>query len=130
MKTSRLSLFATLVLTLGLIQPWSTTAASEQPDHFKGKPSASLAEAMSNLDEYNAKLAGLLQRDNLTLEELSTVHELTYTLEQALQRIQTDVERMAQDLEAVHKASERADGKTVKTSGAAYLKAAQTLVHR
>lgn len=128
MKTSRLSLFATLVLTLGLVQPWSTTAASEKPDHFKGKPSANLAEALSNLDEYNAKLATLLERETLTLEELTQVHELTYTLEQALQRIQTDVGRIAQDLEVVHKASERADGKTVKSSGAAYLEAAQTLV--
>ena len=95
--------------------------ADERPDHFEGEPSPTLEAAMANLDEYNARLAVLVERDSLSAEELHQVHELTYALENALERLELERARLAELLEEVHQASELADGDTVKASGRAFL---------
>lgn len=41
---------------------------------------------MANFSEYNQRLAELLTQDELAITDLGTVHELTYTLENALNR--------------------------------------------
>lgn len=56
------------------------------------------------------------------------IHELTYTLEEALKKIHTDLAEVAEVLEEVHLASEQADAETVKNSGQAYLKVTRTVV--
>lgn len=122
LRTTCLALLAGLSLNL------SPAYADERPDHFHGHPSENLSQAVANLTKYNAELATLVARDKLSLEELTTVHELTYTLEKALERVKLDLEQISADLEEVHQASERADGKTVQDSGKAYLKAVRTLV--
>ncbi len=49
---------------------------------------------------------------------------LTYTLENALQRIDQEVDAMAISLEEVHLGSETLDQERVSSNGAAYLEAA------
>lgn len=104
--------------TLAIAMP---AFASERPDHYKGEPSPSLEAALSNLAEFNPKLAALVEKDSLSAQEMNEVHQLTYTLEQALERIESERARVAELLEEVHVASESGDSKTVKTSGRAYL---------
>ncbi|XKH59181.1 hypothetical protein LG290_10805 [Halomonas sediminis] len=53
---------------------------------------------------------------------------LTYTLENALQKIAEEGESMAVSLEEVHLGSEMLDQERVVTNGADYLEAARTLV--
>ncbi|WP_445156622.1 DUF6746 family protein [Halomonas sp. E14] len=96
--------------------------------HFKGEPADTLSQAVANFSSYNQQLAQLLAQDELSLQDLGTVHELTYTLENALEKIQEEVEAMAFTLEEVHQGSETGDFERVQTHGAAYLEAAQTLV--
>lgn len=104
--------------TLAIAMP---AFASERPDHYKGEPSPTLEAALSNLAEFNPQLAALLDKDTLSPQDLNQVHQLTYTLENALEKLDSERARVAELLEEVHVASERADSKTVKASGRAYL---------
>ncbi len=97
------------------------TFADERPDHFKGKPAETLEQAVANFSKYNNKLANILAKDNLSPEELHSIHELTYTLENALEKINAEFAELAKMLETVHVASETADAKTVKNQGTRYL---------
>src|SRR5690606_36410688 len=61
--------------------------ASERYEHFKGQPSENLPQALHNLAEYNQKLQALLAKPAFDEHDLHEVHALTYTLENALGRI-------------------------------------------
>ncbi|HBZ30747.1 MAG TPA: hypothetical protein DEO56_09165 [Nitrosomonas nitrosa] len=102
--------------------------AEERPDHFKGKPSETLEQAVANFSEYNGKLADLLAKDALSLQDLHQVHELTYTLENALEKLNAELTELANTLEAVHVASENGDAKTTKEQGARYLDTARKVI--
>jgi len=68
-----------------------------------------------------------VEKDTLIPEDLHRVHELTYTLEDALEKLGNEQARLAELLEEVHVASEHADGDTVKASGRAYLRGSAPL---
>ncbi|HYC06084.1 MAG TPA: DUF6746 family protein [Azospirillaceae bacterium] len=105
------------------------TARAEAPvDHYERKPSATLAQAVANFSEYNAKLAALLEKKDLTPQELEAIHEITYTLEVALQKMNSDMARLADTLERLHKASENHDAAGTRKHGASYLATARTVV--
>ncbi|MFZ7096096.1 DUF6746 family protein [Luteimonas dalianensis] len=100
-------------------------AQDERISHYSGEPADSTAQALANLAGYNARLQALLAEDEV---DLHTVHELTYTLENALQRLQADLAEAAEALEEVHLASEAADADTVKSRGGDYLEVTRPLV--
>lgn len=112
------ALLAGAVFALSLT---SVAHADERPDHFKGEASPTLAAAMANLGEYNAQLAAILAKDELGPEDTAQIHELTYTLENALAKISSEVEGLEETLEDVHVASERYEVEVVKTQGRRYL---------
>ncbi|MCW5599326.1 MAG: hypothetical protein KIT59_09470 [Nitrosomonas sp.] len=121
----KIAFLITSLLALSL----STMAqAEERPDHFKGKPSETLEQAVVNFSEYNGKLADLLAKDALSPQDLHQVHELTYTLENALEKINAELTELANTLEAVHVASENGDAKTTKEQGARYLDTARKVI--
>ena len=122
MRIQALAIAALMSLPLSVL-----ASGDDRPDHAEGKPSADLDQALSNLSTYNAKLAALVSQDSLSPQQMHDVHMLTYTLENALERLEEEVEAMAEDLEAVHIASERADPDTVRSRGAAYLEASGKL---
>lgn len=92
-------------------------AADSRIDHFEGESSATLAEAVANFSAYNGKLAALLAQPALSPTDLGIVHQLTYTLENALEKINQDLEALAETLEEVHLASEKSDAEGVRTHG-------------
>lgn len=100
---------------------------ADRPDHFEGLPAANISVALENLAEYNEKLAALLEGP-LDANDMAQVHILSYTLENALERILEDVEDIAETLEEVHVASEAMDRETVQKRGKVYLDASQALV--
>lgn len=106
----------------------SAVIADQRPDHFKGQPSETLPQAVSNFSEYNQKLSALVEKNELTPAEMHQVHELTYTLENALEKIRDELKGLADTLEEVHVASESADADTVKTKGREYLETSRQLV--
>ncbi|MCL5049460.1 MAG: hypothetical protein M1473_02825 [Firmicutes bacterium] len=121
MKTVTLASIVSLFFVL------PTAIAQDRVDHYKGEPAPTLEVAMKNYVEYNQRLQAVLAKEELTTEDMVLVHELTYTLENALERIQAELEVIAETLEEVHVASETMDFETVKASGARYLKHAKVL---
>ncbi|MEX2328024.1 MAG: DUF6746 family protein, partial [Pseudomonadales bacterium] len=119
MKSFPCLLVGLLALSLG---PFGLAHATDKrPEHFKGKPAHTLEEAVNNLSEYNRKLAVILERKELGPHDLHEVHQLTYTLENALEKLHAEYATMADALEDVHVASERADAATVKAQGKVFL---------
>ncbi|MGM0564128.1 MAG: DUF6746 family protein [Pseudomonadota bacterium] len=102
--------------------------ASERPDHFSGKKAETLEEAVEHLDEYGDRLEDLLEKEDLSASEMADIHQLTYTLENALQTVKKSLEGTAATLEEVHLASETMDKDTVKNSGQQFLKDIDTLI--
>ncbi|WP_339802977.1 DUF6746 family protein [uncultured Marinobacter sp.] len=105
----------------------SAMVHAERPDHYKGLPANTLDEAVANFSEYNDKLAEVLQGE-LTPEAMNEVHQLTYTLENALGKVSEEFELLAETLEEVHIASESNDPQTVKKQGEAYLEVSRKVV--
>lgn len=101
----------------------SGVQATDRTDHFKGKEAPSWNVAHGNLTQYNQRLTEVLSKETLTAQDLAQVHELTYTLENALERMSQTLSDTAEILEKVHVASETNQPQTVKTEGANYLEA-------
>lgn len=90
-------------------------------EHFQGKDAESLEQAVSNFNKGNQRLEKLLSQDSLSAADIAAIHELTYTLENALAKINTDLDQLAVTLEEVHLGSEQSDAKRVRTEGEKYL---------
>ncbi|MCW8829110.1 MAG: hypothetical protein OQK94_08650 [Gammaproteobacteria bacterium] len=116
-----------LALVLSLALPLSVQA--ERPDHFKGKQSHTLEEALENLASYNKKLDEVLTKED-SLENIATIHQLTYTLESALEVIDTEAADIAAKLEELHLASERNDTTVVRQKATAYLDKSNELIRK
>ena len=127
MRTSILKhLAVACVVVLSMNAP---AMADKNYQHFESKPATNLRMALCNLVQYNEKLGPLLEKDSPSALDLSKVHELSYTLENALIQLQSDLKQMALDLEDVHLASESMNAEVVKAKGAAYLQATTTLTN-
>lgn len=113
----RLTYLATpLALTL-----FALPATADEVDHYEGEPSETLSEAMENLETYNARVEEVLERDALGASDMEEIHESTYTMEQAVARIATSMDEIAENLEEVHLASEADDEADLREKAEAYL---------
>ncbi|WP_417689259.1 DUF6746 family protein [Pseudidiomarina sp.] len=99
-------------------------------EHFKGQPAKNLNQALFNLANFNAKLEEIMAKDELTANDMATIHQLSYTLENALQRLDEEVDTMQEVLEEVHLASESMDYETVKKQGKVYLESTGKIVKK
>ncbi|WP_090334281.1 DUF6746 family protein [Nitrosomonas sp. Nm51] len=102
--------------------------AEEKQEHFKGKPSETIEQAVSNFSEYNRKLSSILNQDTLSPRDMQQVHELTYTLENALEKINSTLSTLSDTLEAVHVSSETGDADAMQTEGMRYLDTARQII--
>lgn len=126
MKSLSNTLIGLFLLSFGSV---SLAAEGQRQSHFKGKQSTTLEQAVANFREHNARLAKLLAKDKLSPQDALEVHELTYTLENALQKINTDLAELANVLEEVHVASEKVDTATIKQRGKVYLDISQKVIN-
>lgn len=122
MKRLASSLF---VATLGLSLP---VLADDRPGHYEGEPAETLEQAVANFSEYNSRLEAILGKGELSSADLHEVHELTYTLENALEKLRDEMEDLAEVLEEVHVASENADAATVMSRGRLYLETSRQVI--
>jgi len=106
----------------------SAASAEERYDHFPSLEAADMKTAFCNIKSYNQTLASITAKETLSAEDMVKVHELTYTLENAIMRLQADLNQAAIDLEEVHQASERLEQSTIQTSGKRYLDATSQLL--
>lgn len=114
------------LLGMFLILGSQSVLAQDRFDHYEGEPARSLEQALKNFAEYNAKLESVLQRE-LTPEDMAEIHQLTYTLENALERISIELEQLAETLEEVHLGSERLEYDGVREAARLYLETARKI---
>lgn len=114
-----------LAVALGLSVP-GYASDEERPDHFKGKQAETLEQARENLSAYNRKLEKLLDGE-LTPQAMAEIHQITYTLENALAKLDTEVDELAETLEELHLASERNETAITQAKGKAYLDTAKKI---
>ena len=101
--------------------------AEERIDHFAGKPSKTLAEAVTNFNEANQVLRKLLEGE-VSYEDLAEIHKLSYTLENALGKLNEEMQALAILLEQIHLGSETGKKEAVKGNGKAYFNIVDTMV--
>ncbi|SFL94493.1 DUF6746 family protein [Marinobacter zhejiangensis] len=109
---------------LALLIVTGTATANDSPDHFDGIPSNSLPQALEHLEAYNTQLASLLAQP-MDVATMAEIHQLTYTLENALERMQEALEQLSETLESVHKDSEYAAADTLPGHAHQYLEDAR-----
>ncbi len=95
--------------------------------HHEGKPANTLTEAVANFSEYNAKLEAILG-GAVTDNDMHDIHILTYTLENALGKINDELAELAQVLEELHLATERMDREAVLEHGRNYLTTSREVI--
>ena len=93
----------------------------ERIDHYEGKASETLEQAFANFAETNAAIAEILAQDEVTLMDMAKIHEMTYTLENALERIDDEYDELEDMLEEFHLASESGDIEHASGLGQSYL---------
>ena len=102
-------------------------AAQERIDHYAGEKPDSLSQAFEYFAEYNEKVAAVLATEELDTDDLAAIHEITYTLENSLEKIRQELDTLADTLEALHVASETADLAGIHSLGEAYLEKASVI---
>ena len=107
----------TTLLTLFSV---NVTADSDN-DHFPSLEAPDVKTAQCNLQNYNNKLQDILAKESLSQLDMVKIHELTYTLENAVARLNSTLSDVAEQLENVHKASESMDSTVIQNSGEQYL---------
>lgn len=115
-----------LALTAGLIFNGVLMASDSQ--HFKGEPSKTLEQAVKNFSVTNQKLATIMQKDKLEPIDMGEIHQLTYTLENALEKIQDELKKIEDLLEDVHQASEKGQYDKALKQGREYLSKSQKII--
>ena len=107
---------------------FSSVAAADDFQHYPAKPSPTVEAALCHLSSLNPVLSQLTSSEKVKLEDMVKIHELTYTLENALGTLQAALVETAERLEEVHKASERFDQKTVVEKSVEYRKLANQFI--
>ena len=121
-----LILAASAVLATFATPAWASGPGGKYA-HFEGKPAETLPQAVSNFSEHNRKLKAILA-SKVTDSDMADGHQLTYTRDNALKKINEDMAALAATLEELHLASERLDRDAVLKHGRAYLSVADQVV--
>lgn len=112
---------AVIVSALALVTPFAMAAGdAPRSSHFEPVASETLVEAVQNFTDYNKKLGEILAGpvdDNA----IADIHQVTYTLENALGKINEELANLAEKLEELHIASEKLDREKVILFGGEYL---------
>lgn len=112
---------------LGFFASFSVAAIAEPVAHFDGKNFDTLGDAVSAFHQYNQRLERLVGQPELSAQDMSQIHELTYTLENAIERMQAELEVLAETLEEVHLASEANDAARIQKFAVPYLAGSEQL---
>lgn len=108
----------------------SGSSQNERVEHYQAMPADTLEQAVANLRSHHQHLQRLTDKGQLTDEDLVHVHELTYTLEVAMERLVLELTRAADVLEEVHVGSETMDENRVRDNAARYLSVMDTVLGR
>lgn len=121
------ALFLGIVMTSLMWFAGFAVASDDRVDHFQGQSADTIEQALMNLEQYNARFSEILNAGEMDAETSYEIHQLTYTLENALERLETELGVLQEHLEAVHLASEANDTETQAERGRAYLRLSEAL---
>lgn len=117
-----------IFLMLILLPFMSLAQAEEQRvEHFSGLAAETLPEAVRNFVDYSEKLAQIITQNELSNEDMTGIHELTYTLENALEKIHAELGALKETLESLHLASEEFNADAVSEYAQAFLQVVEQL---
>ncbi len=119
----KLMLTATAIMLGCLTQ----AEAEEGVSHYEALPSETLVDAVENFVTYNDKVQEVLAREDLSVADMEDIHNLTYTLEIALAKINEELGALPVVLEEVHLASESDNPAHLRAVAKAYLEQAEVL---
>ena len=108
------------------IAPVAFGSGAGDARHYAGEASATLDAAIANLVEYNRQLAEILGGE-INDHAMQDIHRLSYTLENALDKVNDELLMLRHTLSDMHVASEDMDPDAVADYGAAYLSVADKL---
>src|SRR5690554_1189516 len=131
MKLTSAVAIVALVSTLFMNPAFIKDAVASDDDrisHYKGEASPTLEAAVKNLTEFNQKLEAILASDDMDIRKLAEIHQLTYTLENALERLDEELEAIEETLEEVHVGSETGKFDQVRSAGKEYLEHVRKLL--
>jgi mannitol-1-phosphate/altronate dehydrogenase len=123
--------------TLGLVVALAAALAApavasedekEAFEHYRAEKAETLEQAVKNFSEYNAQVAKVLEKAELSPDDVEEIHEATYTLEEALDRIEEGMEELEEQLETLHRASEAHQEAEVRETAKAYLTTAGQII--
>lgn len=126
MKTI-LTAFAILALAGGAASPvWAEDAGhaqgEERVDHYKGEAMETVDKAVKSLHENIAKISALMAAEDFGAVEMEDIHEISYTLETAIDELIKEKagtpERLGsidEAVQAVHYASENQEEEELRT---------------
>lgn len=105
---------ATLFFVLTILGVTPVSAADEERvEHYAGAEIQSSDEAVKILNAENAKIAEILKAEKLTDAQLEKIHEISYSLENAIDKLiaekagaQAQLDAIDEAVQAVHYASE------------------------
>lgn len=115
------------LLILAITFATITQANETDIKHFKGEKPETLAEAFAILEKYNSQLEARIQYE-LTPYTMAEIHQMSYSLENALVFIEEHLYKTQENLEKVHIASETMDTETVQGKGKEYLQGSKDLL--
>lgn len=117
-----------VIASATLIASFNANASgANQVRHFAGAQSATLEQALENFSSNNKEVAKLLNGE-VNETDMAKIHELTYSLENALEKIRNELDDLADTLENLHNASEVMKRDDVIKQGQKYITTAQKVV--
>ncbi|MFN4262429.1 MAG: DUF6746 family protein [Thioalkalivibrionaceae bacterium] len=120
-RTARVSRFHGVALGVVLAAGLAMLPASaESIKHFEAATPNTASEAWDVLKTVNPELRATLSADPVDTDK---AHELSYSLENALEVLAGELADVAAQLEEMHLASETADGDKTRAEGLAYIEA-------
>jgi hypothetical protein len=112
---------AILCLAATLALPTFANAEAEKIEHYEGQEIASSQEAITILQKDSAKITELLDGSDINDTVFETIHEMSYTLENATDKLialeytaQPKLDALDEAVQAIHHASESHEGDKVK----------------
>ncbi|EWH01419.1 DUF6746 family protein [Halomonas sp. BC04] len=117
-----------LLISGFLVALMATTAQADEHEREMGQPADDLQTAMDLLVLENARLDVLLEKDQLSDEDLAIIEGMSQTLSNALARIHEEVGEMTTMMEEVQSSAAEGDEQGVRESGQTYLETIQPLV--
>lgn len=106
---------------LAFIVTLSGTVYASEIRHYKGQDVNTVEEALTVLQEYNPKLQALLESEELKPQDMGKIHEMTYSMENALKILEGSLKITQRNLEELHLSSERMETEKTKIYGKLYL---------